>query len=114
MSGCVGDRLEFRNKGEVFFKDGQFLCIKSMPGDTLTYYLLSSSENNYSPPLRDGVDINVKYPATCLHDITLKKNVFYDLSYILNDIKYKAEFSVDENNNIKSGYINFLSASVSR
>ena len=103
ISGCVGDQLEFRNKGTVFFKDDHFLCIKSMPGDTLTYYLLSSSENNYSPPLLVGIDINVKYPATCVHNITLKKNVFYDFTYILNGIKYRAEFSLDESNNIKPG-----------
>ncbi|WP_146000847.1 putative T6SS immunity periplasmic lipoprotein [Chimaeribacter arupi] len=96
LSGCVGDRLDFRNKGTVYLEGNRLVCIKSTPGDRLTYYLLSSSENNYAPPLAVEVEINRTYPDTCINSITLKENVAYDLNYILNDVKYKAEFSLDK------------------
>ncbi|WP_146001014.1 putative T6SS immunity periplasmic lipoprotein [Chimaeribacter californicus] len=101
LSSCVGDRLEFRNKGTVYLEGNRLICIKSTPGDILTYYLLSSSENNYAPPLAVAVDIKRAYPDTCINSVTLKENVAYDLNYILNDIKYKAEFSVDKSSTIK-------------
>ncbi|MDV5141385.1 putative T6SS immunity periplasmic lipoprotein [Chimaeribacter arupi] len=101
LSGCVGDRLEFRDKGTVYLEGNRLVCIKSTPGDRLIYYLLSSSENNYAPPLAVEVEINRTYPDTCINSITLKENVAYELSYILNDVKYKAEFILDKNSTIK-------------
>lgn len=101
LSGCVGDRLEFRNKGTVYLEGNRLICIKSTPGDILTYYLLSSSENNYAPPLAVEVDIKRAYPDTCINSITLKENVDYDLTYILNDIKYRAEFTLDKSSSEK-------------
>ena len=101
LSGCVGDRLDFRKKGTVYLEGNRLVCIKSTPGDRLTYYLLSSSENNYAPPLAVEVEINRTYPDTCINSVTLKENVAYDLNYILNDVKYKAEFILDKNSTIK-------------
>jgi hypothetical protein len=101
LSGCVGDRLDFRHKGEVFQQDRSKICVKSMPGDTMSYYLLSSSENNYAPPLLTENHINNKYPDTCIN-VTLKENVSYDLIYILSDVKYRASFTLDGSHNIRS------------
>ena len=101
LSGCVGDRLDFRHKGEVFQQDRSRICVKSMPGDTMSYYLLSSSENNYAPPLVTENHINNKYPDTCIN-VTLKENVSYDLIYILSDVKYRASFTLDGSHNIRS------------
>ncbi|WP_408014951.1 putative T6SS immunity periplasmic lipoprotein [Rouxiella aceris] len=78
ISGCVGDRLDFRHKGSVYKKNSNLLCIDSKPGDSITYYLLSSSKNNYHPPLMFEDNINRKYPDTCL-PIALKQNISYNI-----------------------------------
>jgi hypothetical protein len=102
FTGCVGDRLDFRHQGDIYNKNSELFCINSKPGDNITYYLLSSSENNYQSPLIFEDNVNKKYPDTCLQ-IKLKQNVYYNIIYEMNNIKYRVDFTLDEKNNIKQG-----------
>ncbi|MFZ4832535.1 putative T6SS immunity periplasmic lipoprotein [Rouxiella sp. Mn2063] len=102
ISGCVGDRLDFRHEGSVYKKGNDSVCVTSKEGDNITYYLLSSSENNYSPPLLFEDNIERKYPNHCF-DVKLKKGVTYNLIYEMNDIKYRVDFKLDDKSNIKQG-----------
>jgi hypothetical protein len=102
LTGCVGDRLDFRNKGDVFI-DKNSICVKAKSGDVLTYYLLSSSINNYEKPLEVGTDVSKKYPDTCIFT-ALEKNTAYDLIYVLNGDKYRVEFFIDGKGKVSEGY----------
>ncbi|HHL2498293.1 TPA: putative T6SS immunity periplasmic lipoprotein [Yersinia enterocolitica] len=102
LTGCVGDRLEFRNKGDALI-DKNSICVKAKSGDVLTYYLLSSSTDNYEKPLEVGTDVNKKYPDICIFT-ALKNNTTYDLIYVLNGEKYRMEFSIDGSGIISEGY----------
>lgn len=105
ISGCVGDRLDFRNEGAVYQKDNSSICVKSAEGDTITYYLLSSSENNYQKPLLFADHITKKYPEHCFN-VTLKKDVIYNLLYEMNDVKYRVNFKLESDGKIKQGVNN--------
>lgn len=102
LTGCVGDRLDFRNKGDAFI-DKNSICVKAKPGDVLTYYLLSSSINNYEKPLEVGTDVSKKYPDICIFT-ALENNTDYDLIYVLSGEKYRVEFSIDGKGVISEGY----------
>ncbi|WP_413081216.1 putative T6SS immunity periplasmic lipoprotein [Yersinia thracica] len=102
LTGCVGDRLEFRNKGDALI-DKNSICVKAKSGDVLTYYLLSSSTDNYEKPLEVGTGVNMKYPNICIFTV-LKNNTDYDLIYVLNGGKYRIEFSIDGKGVISEGY----------
>jgi len=58
LSACVGDRITFSNRGEVYLLGSNLLCIKSKSGDAISFYSLSSSENKYSPEIISEFDIN--------------------------------------------------------
>ena len=90
LAGCVGDRLEFRNKGDAVV-DNDSICIISKPGDVLTYYLLTSSTDNYQKPVAVSTNIQKRHPATCIkYDVKFPAK--YSLIYILNNKKYRFEF----------------------
>ncbi|WP_294900022.1 putative T6SS immunity periplasmic lipoprotein [Tatumella sp. UBA2305] len=98
LSGCTGDRLVFRNKGNaVVSKDS--ICITSKPGDVLEYYMLSYSVNNYHPPLNMEEDIAKKYPETCIKT-ELKNNAAYGLIYTMSGKNYRFEFNIDANGKV--------------
>ncbi|CNL85270.1 putative T6SS immunity periplasmic lipoprotein [Yersinia aldovae] len=102
LVGCVGDRLDFRNKGDVLIHKNS-ICIKAKSGDTLTYYLLSSSTDNYEKPLEVGTNVSKKYPDICIFT-TLENNTAYDLIYVLNGGKYRVEFSINGDGIIPESY----------
>lgn len=94
LSGCVGDRLVFREKGDASVNKSS-ICIKSSSNDVLSYYNLSSSVNSYSKPLVAESNIIKEFPDTCIK-VDLKPDEDYTLLYVLNSIKYRFEFSVDK------------------
>ncbi|VEB98615.1 Uncharacterised protein [Cedecea lapagei] len=102
ISGCVGDRLDFRNAGSVYQKNSKEICIKSKEGDVLSYYLLTSSADTYQHPLLFEDHIAKKYPDHCFN-LTLKKDVTYNLLYEMNDVKYQVDFALDGVGGIKQG-----------
>jgi len=104
ISGCVGDRLDFRNPGAIYKKNNSSFCINSKEGDTLTYYLLTSSEDNYKDALVFEDHIENKYPNHCFN-IIWKEDITYNLLYEMNDIKYRVNFKID-NGQIKQGVNN--------
>ncbi|GAA0512185.1 hypothetical protein GCM10009414_22250 [Tatumella terrea] len=66
ITGCgPGDRLVFRHPGEVRIVD-QHLCIRSSPGDHLSYYSLSYSADQYQNPLAYEDNIDREFPDTCI------------------------------------------------
>lgn len=105
VSGCVGDRLEFRNAGSVYQKNSNGICIKSKEGDVITYYLLTSSEDTYRQSLFFEDHIAKKYPDHCFN-LILKKYVTYNLLYEMNDVKYRVNFALDCIRGIKQGVNN--------
>lgn len=106
ISGCVGDRLDFRHAGTVYQKNSNVICIKSKEGDVITYYLLTSSEDTYRQSLFFADYVQKKYPDHCFN-LTLKKDVTYNLLYEMNDVKYRINFALDGNGGIKQG-MNYL------
>ncbi|MFZ4833183.1 putative T6SS immunity periplasmic lipoprotein [Rouxiella sp. Mn2063] len=99
LSACGSDRLAFSNRGEVYLLGNDLLCIKSKPGDVISFYSLSSSENKYYPALVSEFEINNKYPDTCIR-VSLKKDVSYELIYTMNKVDYSAVFNL-ENDKLK-------------
>lgn len=105
ISGCVGDRLEFRNAGSIYQNNSDVICIKSKQGDVITYYLLTSSEDTYRQSLFFENYVQKKYPDHCFN-LTLKKDVTYNLLYEMNDVKYRVNFALDSVGGIKQGVNN--------
>ncbi|NIF58911.1 hypothetical protein F3J27_09285 [Enterobacter sp. Ap-916] len=105
ISGCVGDRLDFRHAGSIFQKNNDYVCVNSKRGDVITYYILSSSEDNYQHPLFFENYIQKKYPDHCFN-LTLKKDITYNLLYKMNDVKYRVNFALDDDGRIKQGVNN--------
>ena len=100
LSGCVGDRIDFHNEVDAAVTEN-YICIKSFPGDTLEYYLLSSSADRYTVPLAYMMKgVPKKYPDTCI-PVSLKKKADYELIYTLNGINYHFDFSIDADKKIK-------------
>lgn len=106
LSGCVGDRLDFRHAGSIFKKNNDYICINSKKNDVITYYILSSSADTYREPLFFADNIVKKYPDHCFN-LTLKKDVTYNLLYEMNDVKYRVNFALDPDGGIKQG-VNYL------
>ncbi|WP_213716291.1 putative T6SS immunity periplasmic lipoprotein [Cedecea lapagei] len=104
ISGCVGDRLEFRNAGTVYQKNSDVICIKSKEGDVITWYLLTSSEDTYRQSLFFADYVQKKYPDHCFN-LMLKKDVTYNLLYEMNNVKYRVNFALDGGGGIKQGGI---------
>ena len=101
ITGCgPGDRLVFRHPGEVRIVD-QHLCIRSSPGDHLSYYSLSYSADQYQNSLAYEDNIDRKFPDTCIV-ADLKKTADYNLLYIINGIKYRVDFSINEKGDLKN------------
>ncbi|WP_435946536.1 putative T6SS immunity periplasmic lipoprotein [Dryocola sp. BD586] len=98
LSGCEGDRLTFRNGGDADVGNN-LICIKSTAGDTLSYYNLSSSFNDYREPLVAESNIVKKFPDTCMK-VRLRSGENYTLLYELNEKKYRFEFRIDEGGNV--------------
>lgn len=73
--------------------------MQSSPKDVLRFYLLTSSEDHYKRQLLSEEYIEKENPDTCIY-IRLKNNINYNVIYIMNDDKYRADFSLDENNNL--------------
>ncbi|WP_336983527.1 MULTISPECIES: putative T6SS immunity periplasmic lipoprotein [unclassified Cedecea] len=105
ISGCVGDRLEFRNAGTVYQKNSNVICIKSKEGDVITYYLLTSSEDTYRQSLFFENYVQKKYPDHCFN-LTLNKGVTYNLLFRMNNVKYRVNFALDDDGRIKQGVNN--------
>ncbi|MRT56810.1 hypothetical protein GJV11_11865 [Enterobacteriaceae bacterium RIT693] len=105
VSGCVGDRLDFRHAGTVYQKNSDVICIKSKEGDVITYYLLTSSEDTYRQSLFFENYVQKKYPDHCFN-LTLKQDVTYNLLYEMNDVKYRVNFALDGVGGIKQGVNN--------
>ncbi|MBT0728152.1 hypothetical protein HGT73_12340 [Rosenbergiella australiborealis] len=102
LSGCIGDRLVFRDKGDaVVLKNS--ICIASEPGDIVGFYMLSYSVNNYHPPLVMEDGIARKYPNTCIK-VELVNNSDYGLVYTINGKNYRFEFNIDVNGKITKTY----------
>ncbi len=99
-AGCgPGDRLVFRHPGEVRVV-AQHLCIRSSPGDHLSYYLLSYSADQYQSPLAYEDNIDREYPDTCFI-ANVKKPADYNLLYIINGKEHRVDFSVNEEGELK-------------
>ncbi|WP_336707949.1 MULTISPECIES: putative T6SS immunity periplasmic lipoprotein [unclassified Cedecea] len=105
LSGCVGDRLDFRHAGSIFKKNNDYICVNSKRGDVITYYILSSSADTYREPLFFADNIAKQYPDHCFN-LTLKKGVTYNLLYEMNDVKYRVNFALDDDGRIKQGVNN--------
>jgi len=100
LTGCgLGDRMEFSTRGHAFLKGPDIVCLKSLPNDVLKYYLVSSSEDHYKTVLLVENHINKIYPNTCIN-IKLKKNVSYDIMYIMNDEKLSVGFTLGNYNDL--------------
>lgn len=98
ISGCTGDTLIFRHQGDARI-DVNSICVNSSPGDILEFYLLSSSFDNYRKPIVMEEHISRKYPDTCIIS-EIKNPADYDLMYVLNDKKYRLNFTVDQDGKI--------------
>lgn len=105
LSGCVGDRLDFRHAGSIFKKNNDYICVISKKDDVITYYILSSSADTYREPLFFADNIAKKYPDHCFN-LTLKKGITYNLLYEMNDVKYRVNFEVEGDGKIKQGVNN--------
>lgn len=102
LMGCVGDRLAFHDEGNAVVNADR-ICISSSPGDTLEYYLLSSSVNHYAIPLATEDNIVRKYPDTCIA-VNLKEDANYTLNYVLNGQNYRFEFTTDARKHVTKTY----------
>lgn len=103
LTACQSDadRLVFTETGTVF-TNGDSLCIgKSGEADALNYYYLEEIVQGVNKPLLNSGDVmlNLSYPDTCFK-IKLKPGSKYGVLYIMNDIKYRYEFDVNENGRI--------------
>ena len=99
-AGCgPGDKLAFHHPGDLHVV-GHHLCIPSSPGDHLSYYLLSYSADQYQSPLAYEDNIDRKYPDTCFI-ANVKKPADYNLLYIINGMKYRVDFVVNEEGDLK-------------
>ncbi|WP_331254614.1 putative T6SS immunity periplasmic lipoprotein [Serratia rubidaea] len=102
LTGCGGDRLTFHQEGDATV-DKNRICITSTPGNTLEYYSLTSSENNYEKPLAMKDGIVKRYPDTCI-PFLLKKSTSYELIYALSDQHYRFEFITDDHKKVTKTY----------
>ncbi|WP_034947473.1 putative T6SS immunity periplasmic lipoprotein [Erwinia oleae] len=92
LSGCgLQDYPVFRYQGEVFVPDDNLVCIKSASNDMLTFYTISSTEDDHKTDLAVGRDIKKQYPDTCIR-LVLTPGVEYTMLYILNGVKYRVVF----------------------
>ncbi|MGD8165093.1 putative T6SS immunity periplasmic lipoprotein [Pantoea sp. FN0307] len=102
LTSCgSGDRLQFRNPGNASITLNS-VCINAQPGKVLSYYLLSSSVNHYKKPIATEDNIKKSYPDTCI-STSLQSDAKYTLIYILDNDKYRLEFSVDRQGKISPG-----------
>lgn len=93
-----GDKLKFKLPGNAFI-DLNSICIKAQPHEMLSYYLLSSSVNQYKKPILTEDNIQRFYPDTCVVN-RFEKGEKYTLIYVLNQEKYRIAFKVDNQGNI--------------
>ena len=98
LNACTGDTLTFRHQGDALIK-GDSICLTSSPGDVLSFYLLSSSLDNYRKPISMQEDISIKSPDTCIKS-DVRKPANYDLMYIMDDTKYRVNFTVNGDGSI--------------
>ena len=100
LVGCgVGDTMQYRTRGHVFLKGEDTVCLKSLPNDILNSYLLTSSEDHYKTTLLVENYINLPYPNTCMK-INLKKNFSYNIIYIMNNQKFRVDFTLGDYNDL--------------
>ncbi|GLR11090.1 hypothetical protein COO59_15095 [Mixta theicola] len=99
LASCgSGDKLQFNLPGDANITLNS-ICINAKSGEILSYYLLSSSVNQYKKPLSMEDDIQKFYPNMCVFS-RFEKNESYTLIYILDQKKYRVEFRVDHEGNI--------------
>lgn len=100
LSGCgFSDRMQYAKRGHVFLKEKDTVCLKSLPNDILNSYLLTSSEDHYKSTLLVENYINIPYPNTCMK-VKLKKNVSYDIMYIMSHEKLSVDFTLGDYNDL--------------
>lgn len=102
LVGCVSDRLTFHQAGDATVSDTH-ICIVSPPGGILTYFSLSSSQNNYDEPLLKEDNIAKKYPDTCI-PFVLKTDTRYELIYEISNERFRFEFITDADKKVTKTY----------
>lgn len=102
LSACQSDadRLVF-DQWRPLSVDNQRICYSLNKDDVLNYYDLTSSEGGaIHSLLNSGYEpLSLSYPHSCI-DIKLKTGFVYVTLYILNGVKYRYDFFIDNSWNV--------------
>lgn len=101
LTACPGegDRLAYSNWRPVFIYQNS-VCFSINKNNILSSYSLEYIKDRKSILLLNSrEDVHISYPETCFN-INLKPGYRYGTLYILDKIKYRYEFIIDNNGNI--------------
>lgn len=102
LTGCPGegDRLAYGNWKWIMV-DSRRVCFSIDKKEVVSSYYIESNEGNKNMIVlgSDRRGVKLSYPDTCFN-IKLKPGYIYEALYILNGVKYRYEFFIDNNGNV--------------
>lgn len=98
LMGCQSEKVGSVPWGSILISDNH-ICFSLDNLHELNGYIISSTQKNEYKEFSKGDLISLYYPGTCLN-IILPLGYIYNVSYYLNNNKYRYAFFKDNN-----GYI---------